>query len=96
MVITILEAHVAEENVMVLQETFKNAVKQLDAGIVQTTLLRGIKDTSNWHIMTVWESRSVLDAMRQSGVTPRGILIFRAAKAEPALTMFDVVEQGLA
>ena len=35
-------------------------------------------------------SRAALDAMRQTG-TPAGVLMFRAAGAEPTLTVFDVV-----
>ena len=94
MVITILEAHVAEDKAPVLQETYQRAVEQLDAGIVQTFLLHALKDASIWQIVTIWESRAALDAMRQSGETPRGVLIFRAAAAEPALTVYDVVAQG--
>ncbi len=95
MVITILEALVAEDKAAVLQDTYQRAVEHLDAGIVQTLLLRGMKDTSIWQIVTMWESRAALDAMRQTGETPRGVLIFRAANAEPVLTIYDVVAQGI-
>lgn len=94
MVITVLEAHVAADQTAVLQETYQHAVAHLDAGIVQTQLLRSTKDPSLWQIVTTWESRAALDAMRQSGETPRGVLIFRAANAEPVLSVYDVVAQG--
>lgn len=90
MVITVLEARVSAEKAALLQETFQSAVGRLDAGIVQTFLLHGLRDADLWQIVTVWESRAALDAMRQSGETPRGVLIFRAAGAEPALTLFEV------
>ncbi len=91
MVITVLEAVVEADQAAVLQETFQEAVETLDAGLVQTLLMRGVKDPGIWQIVTTWESRAALDAMRQSGETPRGVLIFRAAKAEPSLRIFDIV-----
>jgi hypothetical protein len=96
MVITILEATVEPANIDVLQATYQNAVEHLDEGIVQTLLLHSLKDRAIWQIVTIWENRLALEKMRQSGVTPRGLLIFRAANAEAALTIFDVVAQGKA
>ena len=94
MVMTILEARVALEKASLLEDAYKQAVQQLDVGIVQTALLQSSKDSSLWRIMTVWESRDALDAMRQTGETPKGVLMFRAANAEPVLTVFDVVAQA--
>jgi hypothetical protein len=96
MIITILEASVEPVNVDMLQESYQNAVEHLDEGIVQTLLLHSLKDTKIWQIVTIWENHQALEKMRQSGLTPRGILIFRAAHAEPTLTIFDVVSQGKA
>jgi hypothetical protein len=45
-----------------------------------------------WRIETLWESRQALDAMRGTG-TPRGVQIFRAAGAEPSLTVLDVRDE---
>lgn len=95
MVITILEAQVAPENTVLLEETFQQAIAQLDAGITHTFLLRSSEELSLWRILTVWESRAALDAMRQSGETPRGVLIFRAVEAEPALSVFDVINDAV-
>jgi heme-degrading monooxygenase HmoA len=96
LVITILEAQVAPEKTARLEEAYKQATKHLDAGITQTFLLRSAKDASLWRIVTVWESREALEAMRQSGETPRGVVMFRAADAEPMLSVFDVVAYGAA
>jgi heme-degrading monooxygenase HmoA len=90
MVITVLEAQVAPEKASLLEATYKEAIEHLDAGIVQTCLIQNSKDTAIWQIVTYWESREALDAMRQTGETPRGVLIFRAADAEPHLTVFKV------
>ena len=96
MVITVLEAQVAPEKAARLEEAFKEGIENLDTGIVQTFLLRSSKDASQWRIVTVWRSREALDAMRRSGDTPRGVLMFRAANAEPVLSVFDVMAHAVA
>jgi heme-degrading monooxygenase HmoA len=90
MVITNLQAEVAPDKVTILESTYKQAIEHLDTGIIQTYLLQSLRDAAVWQIVTVWESREVLEAMRQTGETPRGVLIFRAAGAEPTLSIFSV------
>jgi hypothetical protein len=96
MVITILEAQVASDKAAALEAAYKQGIEQLDAGITQTFLLRDFKDTSLWRIVTLWESRAALEAMRQSGQTPRGVVMFRAADAEPMLSVCEVVASAAA
>ena len=96
MVMTILEAQVSPEKATMLEGTFAQAIEHLDAGIIQTFLLRSSKESGVWQIVTVWESREALEAMRQSGETPRGVLIFRSADAEPTLSVFGVVAHAQA
>ncbi len=96
MVITILEAQVAPEKANLLEEAYQQGVGNLDAGIIETFLLRSSRDASQWRIVTVWQSREALDAMRRSGDTPRGVLMFRAAAAEPVLAVFEVMGHGVA
>jgi hypothetical protein len=55
-------------------------------------LVQDINDRMLWRIETLWESREALAAMRGMG-TPRGVLIFRAAGAEPVPAVLDVVEE---
>jgi heme-degrading monooxygenase HmoA len=95
MVLTVLEAHVAPEKAARLEEAYQQAIKQLDAGITQTLLLRGSTDSNTWRIVTMWQSREALDEMRRSGTPPRGVLMFRAADAEPVLSVFDVVAHAM-
>jgi quinol monooxygenase YgiN len=90
MVITILQAEVAPDKVEALETAYREAIVRLDAGMVRTFLLRDARAPSSWQIVTVWESAEALEAMRQSGVTPRGITLFRAAGAEPRLSLFEV------
>lgn len=90
MVMTVLEAHVPAENWSALEQAYSDGIKEKDPGLVQTFLLHGSADPTLWRIATVWESREALAKMRQLG-TPRGVLMFRAASAEPTLTVFDIV-----
>jgi len=96
MVVTILETRVAPDKAALLEAAYKQGIERLDAGITQTFLLRGSKDSSVWRIITVWESRDVLEQMRRSGETPRGVVMFRAADAEPVLSVFDVIAHAVA
>jgi heme-degrading monooxygenase HmoA len=89
MVITILEAHVDPGQWTRLEQAYKEEVKALDPRIRQTFLLHGIGDPSVWRIATVWRSRQALEEMRKEG-TPRGVVMFREAGAEPSLSIFDV------
>ncbi len=94
MVMTILEACVAKEYWTALGQAYREGTRQQDAGIVQTFLVQGAKDAELWRILTVWQSREALEAMRASGETPRGVLMFREARAEPTLTVFDVAQHA--
>ncbi len=91
MVMTILESHVAADKQSVLQAAFEKATAQLDAGIEETSLASSSADPTLWRIVTVWRDRNALDAMRASGETPRGVLLFRQAGAEPSLAIFSIV-----
>ncbi len=95
MVITTLEAHVPPDKWQALEQAYKDAIVKLEPGIVETFLLHGVRDPSVWQIITVWASRAALDEMRNSGQTPRGVLIFRAAEAEPTLSIFDAVSRAV-
>jgi hypothetical protein len=91
MVLTVLEAVVAADRGHDLRLAFEKAIKgQLPPGLVRTNLLCAANDPTVWRIETLWASLAALDAMRGKG-TPEGVLMFRAAGAEPALTVFDVV-----
>ncbi len=87
---TILEARVDPGQWAELELAYGAATDRLDPGIVQTFLLHGLSDPAVWRIATVWQSREALETMRRSGETPRGVLMFRAAGAEPVLSVFDV------
>jgi hypothetical protein len=89
MVLTVLEATVAPDRAADLQAAFRNAATQVPAGLVRSHLVTAAAEPTHWRIETFWTSREVLTAMRQAG-TPAGVLMFRAAGAEPTLSVYDV------
>jgi quinol monooxygenase YgiN len=91
MVMTILEAQVAPERWDALRESYEARARLPESGsIVESFLIQGTEDSNTWRIVTVWRDREALEAMRSSGETPTGVLIFRDADAEPRLTIFTV------
>ncbi|MFL5620365.1 MAG: antibiotic biosynthesis monooxygenase family protein [Gemmatimonadaceae bacterium] len=90
MVLTILEATVAPERASDLEMAFRAAGTETPPGLVRSLLVCSASDGTRWRIETLWTSRDALAAMRQAG-TPAGVLMFRAAGAEPSLSIYDVV-----
>jgi hypothetical protein len=91
MVMTILEAQVPSERWDALRASYETRARLPESGaIVESFLVQGAEEASTWRIVTVWRDREALDAMRGSGETPTGVLIFRDAGAEPRLTIFTV------
>jgi len=94
MVLTILEATVEPERASDLQAAFRNAgsgAGSIPPGLVRSHLMSDASDGKRWRIETLWTSREALMAMRQQGGTPAGVLMFRAAGAEPSLSIYEVV-----
>jgi quinol monooxygenase YgiN len=94
MVVTILEARVEEERSSTLQAAYRKGIAQLPPQMVQTFLVQDVSDKETWKIISVWKSREALEEMRNSGETPGGVLMFRAAGAEPSLRVYDVRESS--
>jgi len=91
MILTVLEADLPAGHEAALQAGFAAAgEKGVPAGLVRSELVRDAREPQRWRIQTWWSSREALDAMRSAG-TPAGLLMFRAAGAEPALSIFHVV-----
>ena len=93
MVMTILEAHVTPDHWAELEQAYRQALQQHEPGLVRTFLAHSKREYDLWRILTVWRSQAALDAMRNSGDRPRGVLIFRQAGAEPMLSVFEIVQQ---
>lgn len=89
MVLTVLEATVAPERTTDLQSAFRNAASKIPTGFIRSHLVSSASDATRWRIETLWASQEALAAMRHAG-TPEGVLMFRAAGAEPTLTVYHV------
>lgn len=91
MIMTILEAHVASEKWAALEQAYEAGTERIPPQIMQTFLVQGSADPTLWRIISVWRSREALEEYQRSAETPGGVLIFRAANAEPTLSVFDVI-----
>jgi hypothetical protein len=58
------------------------------AGFIQSLLLRG--EEGVWRIVTVWESREAVMAMRASGGRPAALVMFEQVGAEPIASFWSV------
>ena len=95
MMITKIEAHVAEENWPLLEQAYQRSSQQTPPGLEQTFLVHSFEDRDLWQIITVWSGMASLQQIqksKESGVTPRGVLIFREAHAEPTHSIFEVIQ----
>lgn len=90
MMMTIVEGKVKEENWLKLKDAYKEATDNLPVGLIKTFLIQNVKETVIWRIISIWESQEALEKMRNSGETPGAILVFRAAEAEPEVSIFEV------
>jgi quinol monooxygenase YgiN len=91
MVMTVLEARVASGRWEALRASYAERARlSEEVPIVESFLVQADDDPDVWRIVTVWRDRESLEAMRASGETPTGVLIFRDAGAEPRLSVFTV------
>lgn len=95
MMISILEGRVARENWPLLEQAYQRSSGQTPPGLEQSFLIHSVEDEEVWQIVTVWSEMASLKQIQQSkqaGITPRGVLIFREAHAEPVHSVFEVVQ----
>lgn len=72
MVVTLLEARIEPEQLEELEEAFRERAVPLPPAIYEMFLLTDSADASLVRIVTVWTSRSALDAMRAEAEPGRG------------------------
>lgn len=92
MVITILEAEVRQELWEKLKQAYHDKTRTLPESILQSYLGQSQTKPTTWRILTVWHSQADVDALRSSGETPTGVLIFQEAEATPTLSIFEVAK----
>ncbi len=99
MMISVIEARVARENWSVLEQAYARGAAQTPPGLEQSFLIHQVEDEEVWQIVTVWSGMPSLQQIQKSkeaGVTPRGVLMFQEAHAEPTHAIFEVVEHRTA
>jgi quinol monooxygenase YgiN len=90
MIMTVLKAHVEHEKWATLEEAYKSGTTRIPPQMSQTFLVQSAANPTLWRGISVWKSREALEEYRRSVETPGGVLMFRAAGAEPALSLFEV------
>jgi hypothetical protein len=93
MVMTIVEGHLGDDKGADLEQTFARETadpSRLPVGLVESMLTHSTSDPTLWRILTVWESIEVLREMRRTNPVPAAIMMFRAAGAEPTVSIFEV------
>jgi heme-degrading monooxygenase HmoA len=60
----------------------------LPAGFIESSLLR--TEDRTWRIVTVWESKEAVSAMRATGEPPAALVVFQRAGAKPSVSMSTV------
>ncbi len=90
MVMTIVEAEVTRENWPALKEAYEAGTERPPSQLVETFLVHESPESPLWRIVGLWYSREALEEMRQSVETPGAVEMFRAAGAEPRLSIHDV------
>ena len=88
---TVLEARVPADRLGEIEAVFRQGMTDLPPEIVESYLVKDSRDASLYRLNTVWRSSQALEAMRASGVKPKGVQMFEAVGARPALSIFDVV-----
>lgn len=89
MFVTIVEAEVDPAREDDLRSAWAHRPPELPAGFVESFLMRG-EETETWRIVTVWESREAVMAMRASGGRPAALVMFEQAGAEPTPSFWSV------
>ncbi|MES2135321.1 MAG: antibiotic biosynthesis monooxygenase [Patescibacteria group bacterium] len=88
---TSLEAIVEPEKWKDLQEAYINVDrKNLPEALLSSHLVQDQSEPNLWRIVTFWKSKEDMDAYRKSVEVPAWFLVFRAAGAEPKLSISEV------
>lgn len=88
MFVTIVEAEVEAERENDLLAAWSARTTTLPEGLIESSLLRG--EHGAWRIVTVWESKDAVLAMRASGQPPAALEMFEEAGARPFASMWTV------
>lgn len=90
MFVTIVTAEVAPDREADLRAAWERTTTgAVPPGLIESSLLHA--ESGQWQIVTVWESREALMAMRSSTDRPAALLMFEAAGAmRPEVGLWNV------
>lgn len=88
MFVTIVEGAIQAEREGDLRSAWARKSAALPAGLIESSLLRA--EDGTWRIVTVWESRDAVIAMRASGEPPAALSMFEQAGSRPSVSMRTV------
>ncbi|MBI3647500.1 MAG: hypothetical protein HY240_01870 [Actinobacteria bacterium] len=88
MFVTIVEGAVEGARESDLRAAWEGKSAVLPAGLIESSLLRA--EDGTWRIVTVWESKEAVVAMRASGEPPAALAMFRQAGSDPSVSMWAV------
>jgi heme-degrading monooxygenase HmoA len=91
MFVTIVEGAVEAVREGDLRSAWKDKTAILPAGFIESSLLRA--ETGTWRIVTVWESKEAVMAMRASGEPPAALLMFEQAGSKPSVSMWTLEDR---
>jgi quinol monooxygenase YgiN len=90
--ITILEGVVSGERWEKLEEAYRDAVRKIPQDLIQTFLIRDIKDPNLWRIISVWRSKSDYEKnIESTGLYATCVDVFRNVGVEPTRRKFDII-----
>jgi heme-degrading monooxygenase HmoA len=89
MFVTIVEGAVDAEREDDLRSAWEDTTSAaLPNGFIESSLLR--TEDGTWRIVTVWESKEAVMALRASGERPAALVMFERAESEPSVSMWTV------
>lgn len=88
MFVTIVEGAIEANREGDLRSAWEDKTAALPAGFIESSLLRA--EDGIWRIVTVWESKEVVMAMRASGEPPAAPIMFEQAGSKPSVSMWTV------
>jgi heme-degrading monooxygenase HmoA len=89
MFVTIVEAAVEPARESDLRAAWEEVTAgALPPGFIESSLLRA--EDGTWRIVTIWESKEAVMAMRTTGDPPAAIVVFDRAGAAPSVSMSTV------
>jgi heme-degrading monooxygenase HmoA len=88
MYVTIVEGEIEAAREVDLRSAWEAKTGVLPAGLIESSLLR--TEDGTWRIVTVWESKEAVLAMRASGQPPAALAMFELAGSMPSVSMWTV------